>query len=83
MESSHVGAEVFRSQRLPVERVRGILARTPIAAELESADLTFMPALRQRHPSAERKIDPGVRAIVSRRPRRACTSSTDSSGRST
>jgi hypothetical protein len=63
MGKYRISAEVFRTKREIVAHVRGILARTQIGSELAPADRGFMLSLLQRHPSASRKIGPGIRAI--------------------
>jgi len=58
-----IGSETFATKRAIIDRAKGILAHTDFGGELTGDDLAFMLALLQRHPKAERKIGPGVRAI--------------------
>lgn len=61
-----VSGECFATQEQVKERVRHILEKYPLGAPFTDGDFTFMRALLDRHPEADRKIGAGVAAIVIR-----------------
>lgn len=44
-------------------RVRGLLHQAQLGVELDASDQAFMTDLLRRHPEAEKKIGPGIRAV--------------------
>jgi len=63
MGTYQIGGKTFRTKQEIVQRVRGILDRTPVGATLEQGEFAFMLDLLQRHRRAAQKIGGGVRAI--------------------
>lgn len=58
-----VGREVFKTKKELLSKLRGMLHAAALGVELDEPEHGFLLELVQRHPEAQKKIGPGIRAF--------------------